>query len=277
MLLSSMVIICIVATGILGFTFGGISNGGTNTNVLEASKTIKLDKDVMEQDLVCLEIEKLDGQKQNDVLKKQNSKITEESATISETILGALLNNLESKAVTNRSANVTSYIAEAKNLVVLNSKLSAFKKTDNYDLIDLSSYENALASRLDHIPTLKPIPGDFSGFGWRIHPIYHNKQFHAAADQGAAKGTPVKAAGAGYVVRASYDGSSGNCVVINHGNGFVTTYMHNSVMLVHAGQQVKKGDIIAKVGSTGTATGPHLHFAVSYNGTPFNPQKILIQ
>ena len=66
-------------------------------------------------------------------------------------------------------------------------------------------------------------------------------------------------------------------VIINHGNGFVTTYMHNSKNLVVAGQRVKKGDKIGLVGSTGTATGPHLHFAVAYNGTPFNPQKILMQ
>jgi len=78
-------------------------------------------------------------------------------------------------------------------------------------------------------------------------------------------------------VEASYNGSSGNYIVINHGNGFVTTYMHNSVNTVKAGKQVKKGDIIGKVGSTGTATGSHLHFQVTYNGTPLNPQTILIQ
>lgn len=277
MLLSVMIFICIIATGILGFTFGGMSNGETNSNIVEASKTIKLDKDILAQDVVCLEIEKLDSEKQNDALKEQNIKNEEATATISDTILGALMSNLETKKVTNRSANVTSYVTEAKNLIVLNNKLSTFKKTDDYNLIDLSSYETAVTSRLAHIPTLKPIPGNFPDYGWRIHPIFHNKQFHAASDQGAPKGTPIKAAGDGYVVASSYNGSSGNYIVINHGNGFVTTYMHNSVNLVKAGKQVKKGEIIGKVGSTGTATGPHLHFAVSYNGTPFNPQTILIQ
>ena len=272
-----MVIICIIATGLLGFTFGGISNGDTTTNALEASKTIRLDKDVMEQDLACLEIEKLDSERLNSTLKEKNTKIEEASATITETILGALMSNLESKSVANRSASVTNYVTEAKNMLVLSSKLASFKKTDKYDLIDLSTYESALDSHLAHIPTLKPIPGDFPGYGWRIHPVYRYKQFHAAADQGAAKGTPIRAAGAGYVVQSSYNGSSGNFIVINHGNGFVTTYMHCSVLLARAGQQVKKGDIIAKVGSTGTATCSHLHFAVSYNGSPFNPQKILIQ
>ncbi len=276
-LLSSVILICIIATGILGFTFGGISNGETNLNIQEASKAIKLDKDIVAQDLVSLEIEKLDGKKQNDALQEQNTKITEETATIADTILGALMKNLESKSVTNRSLTVNSYIAEAQNLIVLNNKLNAFKKTDDYDLIDLSSYANAVTSRLARIPTLKPIPGPYEGYGWRIHPVFHYRQFHAAADVGAAVGTPVKAAGAGYVVRASYDSRSGNCVIINHGNGFVTTYMHNSAMLVHAGQQVNKGAVIARVGQTGTATGPHLHFEVSYNGSPFDPRKILMQ
>jgi len=276
-LLSTLIVICIISTGILGFTFGGISDGKTNSNVLEASKTVKLDKEIQAQDLASLEVEKLDEKRQNDALKEQNTAITAETATISDTILGELMKNLDSKTLTNRSANVTSYIAEAKNLIVLSNKLNAFKETADYNLIDLTSYENAVSSRLAHIPTLKPIPGNFPDYGWRIHPIFLYRQFHAASDQGAPMGTPIKAAGSGYIVRSSYDSASGNCVVINHGNGFVTTYMHCSVLLVRAGQQVNKGDIIGKVGMTGTATSPHLHFAASYNGTPFNPQLILMQ
>lgn len=276
-LLVSLITIIVVATGILGFTLGKASNSRDFSTVSEASKTVQIDQDIIEQDLVSLEIEKLDSEKLNATLKEQNTKMAEESKSLSENILGSLMSNLESKTVTNRSANITSFIAEAKNLLVLSNKLEAFKKTADYTLIDLSSYEEALDSRLDHIPTLKPVPGNFSGYGWRIHPIFQYRQFHAAADQGASEGTPIKAAGSGYVVRSSYDSSSGNCIVINHGNGFVTTYMHCSVLLVKVGQQVKKGDIIAKVGSTGTSTGPHLHFAVSYNGSPFNPQQILME
>jgi murein DD-endopeptidase MepM/ murein hydrolase activator NlpD len=277
MLLASMVVVSIIATGLLGFTFGGISQDEADLNVVEASKTVKLDKEILEQDVTCLEIEKLDSARINAALEDENAKITEESASITETILGALLSNLESKAVTNRSLSVNSYVAEAQNLLALNYKLQAFKNTDDFDLIDLSTYEDALSSRLEHIPTLKPIWGDFSGYGWRIHPVYGYRHFHAAADVGANKGTPIKAAGAGYVVQSGYNTYSGNFIVINHGNGFVTTYMHCSVLLVRAGQQVSKGTVIGKVGSTGTATCSHLHFAVTYNGSPFNPQKILIQ
>lgn len=276
-LMAAMVCICIIATGILGFTFGGIANKEVYSKVLETTKTMKLDQDISEFDLVCMEIEKIDSQKKNDALEIQNTKIEQETASISDTILKALLNNFEAKKTTSRSASVTSYVKEAKSLIALNNKLVAFKKTKDYKLIDLSSYETALTSRLERIPTLKPIPGNFPDYGWRIHPIFRYKQFHAAADQGAPSGTKIKAAGAGYVVESSYDSRSGNYIVINHGNGFVTTYMHNSKNLVKAGAKVKKGDIIGKVGSTGTATGPHLHFSITYNGSPFNPQNILIQ
>ncbi len=276
-LLTAVMFISIIATGLLGFSLGGRTNDKAYHKETEASKVVNLDTEILAQNIICLEIEKIDSERQNEVLKDQNTKNEKATATISDTILGALLSNLESKKVTNRSLSVNSYVAEAKNLIVLNSKLVKFEKTENYDLIDLSKYKTTLTTRLSRIPTMKPIPGSFPDYGWRIHPVFHYRQFHAASDQGAPSGTPIKAAGAGYVVQSSYNGSSGNFIVINHGNGFVTTYMHNSKNIVHVGRSVKKGEIIGKVGSTGTATGPHLHFQVTYNGSPFNPQQILIQ
>ena len=124
---------------------------------------------------------------------------------------------------------------------------------------------------------MKPIPGSFPGYGWRRHPIYGYSEFHPASDQSAPYGTPVKATGSGYIVASAYNRSMGYYIIINHGNGFTSTYMHHSVNLVSAGENVKKGEIIAKVGSTGTSTGPHLHLEIAYNGTPFNPATILIQ
>lgn len=277
MLLASLMFVSIIATGLIGFSLGSNTNEKVNAKDIEKSDVINLDMEIMSKDIICLEIEKVDSEKRNEILKEQNQKNEKATASIADTILGALLSNFESKKVTNRSATVTNYVAEAKNLLVLNRKLNNFKKTPDYKLIDLVKYETALTTRLSRIPTLKPIPGSFPDYGWRIHPIFRYKQFHGASDQSAPKGTPIKAAGAGYVVKSSYDGRSGNYIVINHGNGFVTTYMHNSKNMVKAGQKVKKGDIIGKVGSTGTATGSHLHFQITYNGSPFNPQKILIQ
>ncbi|MHB8961567.1 MAG: M23 family metallopeptidase [Saccharofermentanales bacterium] len=273
----SVAAIFIIATGIFGFSLGTFTSESSAAEIDTSATDIAFASTITAHELLCLEIETSDQQARNEVLREENDTIKEETETIADTILDALMSNLEDKKLASRSNSLDAYTKEARNLINLNYKLQQFKKSADYGLVDITDYEKALTTRLSFIPTLKPIPGSFSGYGTRIHPIYKYKHFHPAADQGAAKGTPIKAAAAGYVVRASWERSMGYNIVINHGNGFVTTYMHNSKNLVTAGQRVKKGDKIGLVGSTGTATGPHLHFAVTYNGTPFNPQKILMQ
>lgn len=117
-------------------------------------------------------------------------------------------------------------------------------------------------------PTRGPVT---SGFGWRIHPIYHYRRFHPGIDIGAPIGQPIVAALAGVVVSAGPMGTYGNIVVIDHGNGFATAYAHQSRILVRAGQRVARGERIGLVGSTGASTGPHLHFETRVNGTPVDP------
>lgn len=273
----SVAAIFVIATGIFGFSLGTFSTESSAAETDYTDADIAFAAEITGQELLCLEIETADQQVRNEVLREENNTIKEETKSIADTILDALMSNLENKKLASRSNTLNAYLQEASNLVSLNYKLQVFKKSDEYGLVDISKYEKALTTRLSFIPTLKPIPGSFGGYGSRIHPIFKYRQFHPAADQGAAKGTPIKAAASGYVVRASWQKSMGYNICINHGNGFVTTYMHNSKNLVVVGQRVKKGDIIGLVGSTGTATGPHLHFEVAYNGTPFNPQKILKQ
>lgn len=98
---------------------------------------------------------------------------------------------------------------------------------------------------------------------------------HTGVDIGAAAGTPILATAAGTVKYSSWMGSYGNLVIISHGNGVETYYAHCSQLLVQKGQQVNSGDTIAKVGSTGNSTGPHLHFEVRLNDKPVNPQNYL--
>jgi len=117
-----------------------------------------------------------------------------------------------------------------------------------------------------------PMSGSYSsGFGWRIHPITLKRQFHTGLDIRARIGTPVFAAGPGSVIVAGELNGYGKAVVINHQNGLSTLYAHNSVILVRPGQYVKKGQIIARSGKSGTANGPHLHFEVRKNGIPQDP------
>lgn len=114
-----------------------------------------------------------------------------------------------------------------------------------------------------------------SEFGYREQPIAGASTNHKGMDFAAPTGTPIYAAASGTVTSASYSGNAGNMIVINHGNGLQTYYMHCNSMYVRAGQTVSKGQNIGAVGSTGNSSGPHLHFQVMQNGTPVNPRNYL--
>lgn len=123
-----------------------------------------------------------------------------------------------------------------------------------------------------------PCPGYVrisSLFGYREQPLPGASTNHKGMDFAAPTGTPIYAAAAGTVVTARYSGNAGNMIVINHGDGIVTIYMHCHAMYVTAGQKVTKGQNIAIVGNTGNSTGPHLHFQVELNGVPVNPLNYL--
>ena len=110
-----------------------------------------------------------------------------------------------------------------------------------------------------------------SEFGTRIHPITGKYKFHAGVDIGASYGTNVRAADGGNVITSAYDSSYGNYVVIYHGNNKTTLYAHMSQRYVSAGDTVSQGDVIGLVGSTGSSTGPHLHFEIRIDGSCVNP------
>lgn len=110
-----------------------------------------------------------------------------------------------------------------------------------------------------------------SGFGMRVHPITGVRRLHAGVDIGAPTGTPIVAAATGVVSFASSAGGYGNLVKIAHGGGTETRYAHASVLLVRPGQRVERGQLIARVGSTGLSTGPHLHFEIRVGGEPVDP------
>lgn len=120
---------------------------------------------------------------------------------------------------------------------------------------------------------LEPIPGArvSSPFGYRIHPIYGDARLHTGVDLTAGSGTPIRATAAGVVVSAGWLGGYGNATIIEHGGGIATLYAHQSSMGVSDGQRVAAGEVIGRVGCTGTCTGPHLHFEVRADGTPVDP------
>lgn len=122
-----------------------------------------------------------------------------------------------------------------------------------------------------------PLPGvkPSSPFGMRHHPILNVDRLHAGCDLGAPTGTEIHAAADGIVVIAEVRGGYGNAVVIDHGHSLGTMYGHTSRMLVKPGQVVKRGDVIALVGSTGLSTGPHLHFETRIKGLPIDPEGVV--
>lgn len=119
-----------------------------------------------------------------------------------------------------------------------------------------------------------PVPGHnriSSPFGYRIHPILKTKKFHSGIDIPAPTGSDVIAGESGVVIHSGNLGGYGKVIMVDHGSGIVTLYAHNSRLVARKGQNVSKGDIIAKIGTTGMSTGPHSHFEVRKNGSYENP------
>jgi murein DD-endopeptidase MepM/ murein hydrolase activator NlpD len=119
---------------------------------------------------------------------------------------------------------------------------------------------------------LIPVGGIIGSFyGERLHPIKNTTLFHKGIDIEAQSGTPIKASYDGEVIEADQEASYGNYVKLKHIDGLTTLYAHCSKLLVSKGQKVSKGDVIAEVGATGAANGPHLHFEVRKDNTTVNP------
>jgi murein DD-endopeptidase MepM/ murein hydrolase activator NlpD len=117
------------------------------------------------------------------------------------------------------------------------------------------------------------VPTGRAAYGWRVHPIDQYRHFHTGIDISTTG--PIFAADSGEVIWAQWKGSYGNCIIIDHGNGFTTLYAHLSAIYVGLGQSVSRGQCIGIAGSTGSSTGVHLHFEVWVNGDHTDPMSYL--
>ncbi len=150
-------------------------------------------------------------------------------------------------------------------------------------LRDLVAESQALVAQMfpyDLVPTMpdltpltaSPVPGvESSGFGWRRDPMNHRSKFHKGTDFRADRGTPVYAAGAGLVAFTGRQSGYGNVIYVDHGGGLVTRYAHLSRIETRPGAPILAGVQIGRVGATGRATGPHLHFEVRLDGRAVDP------
>jgi murein DD-endopeptidase MepM/ murein hydrolase activator NlpD len=131
-------------------------------------------------------------------------------------------------------------------------------------------------SLLAATPDGMPVEGWLSdGFGWRKDPFTGQRQFHRGVDIVAPAGTQIRAAADGIVSRSAHDSEYGRNLDLNHGHGYITRYAHLTEALVRPGDRVRRGDVIARVGSTGRSTGPHLHYEVFRDGRRVNPWSYL--
>ncbi len=170
-----------------------------------------------------------------------------------------------------RSADLVNSIINSLNSLghYITAQKKSYKEIDNL----LKNKEQLLVST----PAIQPVSNKdltrvASGFGYRIDPIYKTVKLHAGLDFAAPQGTPIYATANGTVTVAGNTGNGyGNHVVINHGYGYETLYGHMVKVKARVGQQVKRGEVIGYVGSTGKSTGPHCHYEVHKNGQKIDP------
>ena len=129
----------------------------------------------------------------------------------------------------------------------------------------------------DHTPSVMPAPGNWtSGFGYRVHPVSGRYAMHSGLDISGSRWTPVYATANGVVTVSQRENGYGNLVVIDHGNGYRTKYGHLNRILVGKGEIVKRFELIGYMGSTGTATGVHVHYEVLRDGKPVDPERFIL-
>ncbi|WP_157950017.1 M23 family metallopeptidase [Vallitalea okinawensis] len=158
---------------------------------------------------------------------------------------------------------------------MLYNELEQTKTNINVELNDLEMMEqeaDVLIPYWDAYPSIYPTNGTITSyFGWRSSPSGWGSEYHEGIDMRNSYGADVYATGSGTVIDAGYSPSYGYYIVINHGYGIRTKYAHNSQLCVEAGDDVSRGDVIAKIGSTGYSTGPHIHYEIKVDGVAKNP------
>lgn len=254
-------------------SIAGIVNRADYIEALSRYDREKLDEYVETMHYVELCKEELEVEKQ--LLDEAKEAIEQEEANVS-TLIGE--KEAQIVSVSGDIANKEAAIKEYEDMIAQeNAEIAALEKAVAEERARLEA-ENAQARVYNGGMFAWPCPGYkriSDEYGNRIHPILGTQQFHNGLDMAASSGTPILAAYDGDVVAAAYSGSMGNYIMINHGSGLYTIYMHCSALYVSKGQSVSKGQNIAAVGSTGRSTGPHLHFSVRLNGSYTSPWNYL--
>ena len=254
-------------------SIAGIVNRADYIEALSRYDRDKLDEYVETRKYVELCKEELEMEKQ--LLDETREAVEQEEANVN-TLIGE--KEAQIVSVSGDIANKEAAIKEYEDMIAQeNAEIAALEKAVAEERARLEA-ENAQARIYNGGMFAWPCPGYkriSDEYGNRMHPILGVEKFHNGLDMAASSGTPILAAYDGDVVAADYSGSMGNYIMINHGSGLYTIYMHCSALYVSKGQTVSKGQNIAAVGSTGRSTGPHLHFSVRLNGNYVSPWNYL--
>ncbi len=252
-------------------SIAGIVNRADYIEALSRYDREKLDEYVATRKYVEVCKEELEAEKQ--VLDEAKEAVRQEEASVN-----SLIGEKEAQivSVSGDIANKEAAIKEYEDMIAQeNAEIAALEKAVAEERARLEA-ENARVYNGGMFawpcPGYKRISDEY---GNRMHPILGIEKFHNGLDMAASSGTSILAAYDGDVVAADYSGSMGNYIMINHGSGLYTIYMHCSALYVSKGQFVSKGQNIAAVGSTGRSTGPHLHFSVRLNGNYVSPWNYL--
>lgn len=254
-------------------SFAGIVNRADYIEALSRYDREKLDEYVETRKYVELCKQELEAEKQ--LLDETKLAVEQEEENVN-TLIGE--KEAQIVSVSGDIANKEAAIKEYEDMIAQeNAEIAALEKAVAEEKARLEA-ENAQARIYNGGLFAWPCPGYkriSDEYGNRMHPILGVEKFHNGLDMAASSGTPILAAYDGDVVAADYSGSMGNYIMINHGSGLYTIYMHCSALYVSKGQTVYKGQNIAAVGSTGRSTGPHLHFSVRLNGNYVSPWNYL--
>ena len=260
-----------------------VSSGLYISRMLEENKSLK--QNINELYSTTIEQSKLLDSRSDEIQKLQdesasfkevvNDKIEEFTESFNK-ITDQYLEERSQKISRSGERNETEFTNDMRDLKSSLDSLTQLYSRSGRPNADLDAAEAKIDEFMETIPTLWPVSGTITDeFGNRRDPFTRKLKFHTGLDIGADYGKSIKAAAGGKVVSVDNVYGTGKTVKISHGNGITTLYGHCSKILVKEGQTVEKGEVIAKVGSSGRSTGPHLHLEVLIYGTPVDPLQYL--
>ncbi len=252
-------------------SFSDLLNKAEYIEAISAYDRQKLEEYQLNRELI--EICKAELEEEEAVLQEAKAAVEKEQANL-ETLISTKEREIVSYEtdISNKEEAIRQYEADiaAENAVIAELERQVQEEMKLLNSANAPTYDGGMFKW--PCPSYTRISDEF---GWRIHPTLGVEKFHNGIDMAAPSGSPILAAYNGVVVASAYNSSMGNYIMINHGGGLYTIYMHASALYVSAGQTVSMGDKIAAVGTTGRSTGNHLHFGVRLNGEYVNPNSYL--